>query len=120
MAAPTKNPRVLQASVSNPAGSTTTGVTLDLTTKFGGLATLIVTNGGTGPTIGCEVVIQHSRDATNWYDFPSQTMSTTASDVKTFNVIVPEATMYIRSVFRGNTGQAVTVEAYFEELTSIG
>lgn len=119
MAAPSKNARTLQSSATNTAGGTTTGTALDLTTRFGGLATLVITNGGTGPTVACDAVLETSRNNSNWYEFSRQTAPTTASAVAVFNVEVPDAVMYLRSVFVGNTGQSVTVEAYYQEMTSV-
>ena len=52
----TKTPRTLVASGSNAAGSTTRG-TLDLRTAQGGLLTLKITNGATGPTVQCQANI---------------------------------------------------------------
>jgi hypothetical protein len=119
MPIPTKTARTLQASATNTAGSTTTGTALDLTTKFGGLATLVVTNGGTGPTVACDAILETSRDNTNWYEFSRQTAGVTASTTYTFNVEIPIGIMYLRSKFTSNTAQSVTVEGYFQEVTSI-
>jgi hypothetical protein len=119
MAAPTKTARVLQTSSSNAAAATTTGTALDLTTKFGGLATLTITNGGTGPTIACDAVLEVSRDNTNWTEFSRQTAGVAISTVYTFNIDVPISVMYVRSKFTGNTGQAVTVAGTFMEVTTI-
>lgn len=113
-----KTARVLQASATNAAGATATGTALDLTTKYGGLATLTITNGGTGPTLPCDAIIETSRDNTNWAEFSRQTASTANSAVATFNVLIPDAVMYVRSKFTGNTAQDVTVAATFQELTS--
>lgn len=115
---PTKTARTLQSSAANAAAATTNGTALDLTTKRGGLATLVVTNGATAPTVGCTAAVQVSADNVNWYDWTAQTASVVNSDVNVFQVQVPEAVMYVRSQFRGNTGQSVTVLAIFQEYTS--
>lgn len=120
MATVTKTLRTLQASTSNTAGSTTTGASwLDLTTKFGGVAILKITNGGTGPTVGCDAVLEISGDNSTPYEYSRATAGTTASTAYTFIVEIPIGVMYLRSKFVGNTGQSVTVEAYFQEATSI-
>ena len=119
MATATKNRRILQASATNAAAATTTGTGFNLTTAVGGLATLVVTNGGTGPTIACDAILETSSDNTNWYEFSRQTAGVTLSTAYTFNVEVPVGVMYLRSKFTGNTAQGVTVEAYFHEVTSI-
>ena len=114
-----KNARTLQASASNSvSGTTTSASALDLTTRFGGLATLTITNGGTGPTVACDAILEVSRDNSNWSEFSRQTASAANSAISVFQVIVPESVLYLRSKFTGNTGQAVTVEATFQELTS--
>ena len=52
----TKTPRTLVASGSNAAGATTRG-TLDLRTAQGGLLTMKITNGATGPTVQAQANI---------------------------------------------------------------
>ena len=61
----TTTPRTVVASASNAAGATTRG-TLDLRTKLGGLLTMKITNGGTGPTVQCEgrVLVAHNAGST--------------------------------------------------------
>lgn len=115
---PNKTARTLQVSTTNAAAGTTTGTALDLTTKRGGLATLVITNGATAPTVPAIAAIQCSSDNTNWTDFSAQSASLVNSDICVFQVIVHQAIMYIRSQFRGNTGQGVTVSATFQEYTS--
>ena len=55
-----KSKSVIVASASNAAGATTRG-TLDVSAKYGGIVTMKITNGGTGPTVQCEgrVLISH-------------------------------------------------------------
>jgi hypothetical protein len=120
MATAVKTARTLQASATNGAGSTTTGTTWTLTTAFGGILTAKITNGGTGPTVGCDFVVNVSVDGTNWKEFSRQTAPTTNSAVTPFAVEIPPGVMYTQPVFTGNTVQAVTVEAFGHELTSIG
>lgn len=114
-----KTARTLQSSGSNSAGGTTNGTGLDLRTTFGGLAMGRITNGGTGPTVGCDFVIQTSTDNSTWREYARQTAGTTASQSYDFPIEVPPSVMYVRSVFTGNTGQAVSVECSFHELSSI-
>lgn len=116
----TKPARTLQASVSNPAGSTTTGSAVDLTTAPAALATARITNGPTGPTAPCEFILEISADGAAWREFARQTAGATAATSYDFAVEIPAAVMHVRSVFAGNTAQAVTVEATLHELTSIG
>jgi hypothetical protein len=115
----TKTLRTLQSSASNAAGATTTGTALDLRTAFGGLLIAVVTNGATGPTVAADLVVEVSGDNSVWHEYARLTSNTGNNVVTLFRVPIPEAVMYVRTKFTGNTGQAVTVEAYLHELTSV-
>ena len=115
-----KASRVLQASATNSAGGTTTGSAVDIRTALGILVTGKVVNGGTGPTAGCEFVVQVSGDGSDWREYSRQRAGTTASATYEFVVEIGPMAMYVRSVFTGNTGQSVTVEAKGQELSGIG
>lgn len=80
---------------------------------------LVVTNGGTGPTVACDAILEASNDNTNWHEFSRQTAGVTPSTAYTFNVEVPVGVMYLRSKFTGNTAQDVTVLARFHEVGAI-
>jgi hypothetical protein len=121
MATATKTAKTLQASISNAAGATKTGDAVDLRTAVGDLlVTAIVTNGGTGPTIACDFIIQVSNDNSVWREYCRLTAGVTSSTTYTFCVLVPAPAMYVRSVFTGNTGQAVTVAAEGHDYAEIG
>ena len=112
------------SSASNTAGSTTRG-RLDCSAVDGGIVTLRITNGGTGPTVQCEgrILVAHKDSA-----MPTAAAEGTAdTDWKQVAVIGggtannassrgiyrfgPEVA-YLEVEFTGNTGQAVTVEAH--------
>ena len=115
----TKNYTTIIASASNAAGATTRG-TIDLSSAYGGIVTMKITNGAAGPTAQCEgrVLISHA-----------DTLPTAASagaDWKTIwrfgggvttNAVVEQSFQFGPEVrhleveFAGNTGPAVTVEA---------
>lgn len=115
----TKTLRTSQASASNTASSTTTGSTVDLTTALGGMATAKITNGGTGPTVGCTAYLEISGDNSAWKAFRQFTAGVTNSAVYEFAAEIPAAVMYARWKFTGNTGQTVTVEGFVQELTKL-
>jgi hypothetical protein len=76
----------------------------------------MITNGATGPTIGCDFVIEVSNDGgTTWFEWSRQTASTTNSAVTRFAFGLGigggggDFNRY-RVKFTGNTGQAVTVQ----------
>jgi len=113
------------ASASNAAGATTRG-TKDVRTSHGGLLTMKITNGGTGPTVQCEgrVLVAHNDGATptaasagtDWKTLWKFGGDTTASAVTEQSCTIDPQVMHFEVEFTGNTGQDVTVEAYFSEL----
>lgn len=117
---------LVSAGTSNSAGGTTRG-TLDLRTTHGGVLYMKITNGGTGPTAQCEGRVL---GAVN--DGATPTAASAGSDWKTLwrfgggtaaNAVterpyeVPAGVQHLEVEFTGNTGQAVTVEAVFSEIT---
>lgn len=123
----TKTPRTLiSAGTSNGAGSTTRG-TVDLRTKQGGLLTVKLTNGGTGPTVQatCNILVAHNSGATptaasagtDWKTIWSFVGGTTNSAVTEQSMDVSPGVMHLEVEVTGNTGQAVTCEAFLSEIT---
>lgn len=122
-----KTPRTLVASGSNAAGATTRG-TLDLRTAQGGLLTLKITNGATGPTVQCQANILAAHNSgstptaasagTDWKTLWSVGGGATANAITEQSMEVGPGVMHLEVEFTGNTGQAVTVEAYLSEITN--
>jgi len=123
----TKTPRTLVANGSNAAGATTRG-TLDLRTAQGGLLTMKIVNGGTGPTVQCQanVLAAHNSGSTpaaaaagtDWKTLWSVGGGTIANAITEQSMEVGPGVMHLEVEFTGNTGQAVTVEAYLSEITN--
>ena len=123
-----KTPRTPVAAGTSNAASATTRGTVDLRTAQGGLLTMKITNGGTGPTAQCEgrVLIAHNAGATptaagagaDWKTIRFFGGGTTNSAVTEQSFAIGPGVMHLETEFTGNTGQAVTVEAYFSEITS--
>lgn len=122
-----KTARTIVASASNAAGSTTRG-TLDLEAAYGGFLTIKMTNGGTGPTVQCTCNILVAHNSTvpaagsagaDWKTIYTFGGGTTASAVTEMGMPVDPSIMALEVEFTGNTGQAVTVEAFLSELTSV-
>jgi hypothetical protein len=124
----TKNPRTLiAAATSNAAGSQTRG-TVDLRTASGGILTIKLTTGGTGPTVQAtaNVLIAHNSGATptaasagtDWKTIWSFGSGTVASTTTEQSMTVDAGVMHLEVEVIGNTGQAVTCEAFLSELTS--
>lgn len=110
---------IIAAATSNSAAGTTTGTAIDITTKYGGLLTIKITNGATGPTIPASAKVYTSGDNTNFKLMTTLTGDSVNNSVNEWSVKIDAATMYVRVDITGNTGQAVTCEAFLQELTTI-
>lgn len=115
----TKSKSTVVASASNAAGATTRG-TLTVAAKYGGIVTIKITNGGTGPTVQCEgrVLISHedalpaaAAAGADWKTVWRFGGGTTNSAVTEQSFTFGPEIRHIEVEFTGNTGQAVTVEA---------
>lgn len=115
----TKNDTTIIASASNAAGATTRG-TIDLSSAYGGIVTLKITNGATGPTVPCEgrVLISHADTlptagpaGADWKTVWRFGGGITASAVTEQSFQFGPEVRHLEVEYTGNTGQAVTVEA---------
>lgn len=119
---------LIAAATSNAAGATTRG-TVDLRTAFGGLLTIKLTNGGTGPTLQAEarVLVAHNTGSTPtaagagtvWKTIYVVGNGTAANTVGEWSIPIDQSVMHCEVEITGNTGQAVTCEAFLSELSSI-
>lgn len=110
---------VLQSSTSAAVGTPVTSSTLDNSTGYGAVITAKATNGGTGPSTAITATLNISPDGTTWYFWASQTAGLTASAVYPMPFVVPPEAIKAQVVFAGNVGQAVTVEAQYQQLTGV-
>ena len=124
----TKTERTLVAAGTSNSAAGTTRARLDLTSAYGGILTVKMANGATGPTVGCtcNVLIAHSSTlpaagsaGADWKTIVSFANGTTSNLVSEQSYPVGPEVMHLEVEFTGNTAQAVTVEAYFSEITSI-
>lgn len=115
----TKSKAVIVASASNAAGATTRG-TLSVADKYGGIVTMKITNGGTGPTVQCEGRVMISHEDTlpaagsagaDWKTIWRFGGGTTANQPTEQSYTFGPEVRHVQIEFTGNTGQAVTVEA---------
>ena len=115
----TKNDTTIVASASNAAGATTRG-TIDLSSAYGGIVTMKITNGGTAPTLQCEgrVLISHADTlptaasaGADWKTIWRFGGGTVASAVTEQSFQFGPEVRHLEVEFTGNTVQAVTVEA---------
>ena len=117
--AATKTSRTIQASQSVAGGGTQNGTELNLSTAYGALVCGKVTNGATGPTVGCDMVVYVGESTGTKREFRRMTAGTANNGVYEFVVEIPPGAMFVNVTFTGNTAQAVTVECYAQELTTI-
>ena len=125
----TKTARTLIAAATSNAAAGTTRGTLDLRTAFGGLLTMKLTNGGTGPTVAAQarILVAHNAGATptaasanvDWKTLWSFSGDLVASSITEQSIRIDDSVMHVEVEVTGNTGQAVTCEAFLSELTSI-
>ena len=118
---------LIAAGTSNAAGATTRGVA-DMRTDQGGLLTVKITNGGTGPTVAptVNILVAHNDGATpaaasrgaDWKTLWSFSGDTTASSITEQSISIDPATMHLEVEVTGNTGQAVTCEAFMSEIVN--
>lgn len=120
-----KSKSVIVASSTNAAGSTTRGL-LDVSSKYGGIITLKITNGATGPTSQCEgrVLISHEDTlpaaggaGADWKTVWRFGGGITAAAVTEQSFQFGPEVRHVEVEFTGNTGQAVTVEAIASTFT---
>lgn len=120
-----KTPVTVLASQSISAGGTKaapsiTPTVVDCRTYYGGLLTVIVTNGASAPGAAIQLQTQVSADGTNWRDFGAPMAGdTTASSTYSWSFEIPRAAMYLRVVPYANTTNAVTVAAELEAVTGL-
>ena len=124
-----KTARTLVAAATSNAAAATTRGTLQLATALGGILTFKMTNGGTGPTVQCtaNVLVAHNAAlptaasrGTDWKTVYSVANGTVASTIGEWSYTVGPEVYNLEIEFTGNTAQAVVVEAYFTEITSVG
>ena len=112
------------SSAANTAGSTTRG-RIDLTAVDGGIVTMRITNGGTGPTAACagRILVAHKQTSmpaaaaegtgdNDWKQIAEFNGGTLASASSRFSYRFGPEVAYLEVEFTGNTGQSVTVEAH--------
>ena len=100
------------------AGNATSAVVTN-TTAYGITITVQAINGGTGPTVPLGVNIQVSADNTTWVLWASDQAGTVASTTYTWGYQLPPEVAYARVYATGNTGQAVTVAAQYNQITGL-
>lgn len=119
----------LVSSAANTAGSTTRQ-RIDLTAVDGGIITMRITNGSTGPTAQCvgRILVAHKQVSMptaaaegtadgDWKQVGEFAGGTLANASSRFAYRFGPEVAYAEVEFTGNTGQSVTVEAHATTFT---
>lgn len=123
-----KTARTLVAAATSNAAAGTTRGTIDLETTYGGMLTAKITNGATGPTVQCTCNVLITHNATvpaagsagaDWKTIYTFGGGTTANAVTEMAIPIDASIMGLEVEFTGNTGQAVTVESFLSELSTV-
>lgn len=120
---------IIANGTTNAVSPAATRGTVDLRSAQGGLLTVKITNGPTGPTVPAKVniLIAHDAGATptaaaagaDWKTIWSFAASTGNNAVTEQSITIDPGVMHLEVEVTGNTGQAVTCEAYLSEITSV-
>ena len=124
----TKNDTVLVASSAGNLGVSPAALrgTIDLSAVYGGIVTMKITNGATGPLAPCEgrVLISHADTlpaaasaGADWKTIWRFHGGTTNSAITEQSFQFGPEVRHLEVEFTGNTGQAVTVEAFVTTYT---
>ena len=121
-----KTARTLVSTAPNGAGATTRGRLNMNLAQGGGLLTIKMTNGTTGPTAQCicNILIAHNPTlppaasaGADWKTIASYGGGIASNAATEVGLPIDPSIMCLEVEFTGNTVQPVTVEAYLSELT---
>jgi len=97
-------------------------------TSIGGLLTIKITNGATGPTVQAvaNILVAHNTGATptaaskgtDWKTVYTVGNGTAANTIGEWTYNVPAGAMHIEVEVTGNTGQTVTCESFLSKTDS--
>lgn len=118
-----KSAQTVQASATNAAAATTTSSAFAI--GYGASGVARITNGATGPGVGCDFVEEVSNDGgTTWFELRRRTAGVGNSAVALFRWSLAVAGgdgdwTHYRHKFVGNTGQPVTVQSDASSTTAL-
>lgn len=105
-----KSAIALQSSTNVADGATQTGTAVDLTaTNYRVPLTIRIVNNAT-LTTACKCTIEVSGNNATWRPWRIFEASVVAAATHDFNLELPAAILYARSVFTGHTGSNITAE----------
>jgi hypothetical protein len=117
--AATKTAKTLLTSQSLPATGSVNANEWNLSTAYGGLAAVKLTNGASAPTTA-PVVKFYVGEATGVKRlFYTASGDTTANSINDLVCEIPPSAMFVNITITNGATNAITVEAYGQELTAI-
>lgn len=117
--AATKNARTLLTSQSLSAAASVNATELNLSTAYGALVCVKLTNGGSAPTTAPVVKFYVGESTGTKRLFYQASGDTTNSSVNDIVCEIPPAAMFCNVTISNGATNAITVEAYAQELTAI-
>lgn len=122
MAATKTRTSLYSAQTLTASAGDTTSATQNVSTGYGVQVDIKLTNGATGPTVAAQVQIEVAADAagTLFTKFGGPLVgNTTNSGVSSWSVELPIGVAAFRLVSGSNTGQDVTLDADYANVTAI-
>ena len=117
--AATKTARTLLASQSLAAATAVNTTELNLSTAYGALVAVKLTNGATAPTTAPVVKIYVGESTGTKRLFYTASGDTVNSSVNDIVCEMPPSAMFVNITITNGATNAITVEAYGQELTTI-
>lgn len=117
--AATKTSKTLKASASLAAATLVSATEWNLSTAYGGLAVIRLTNGATAPTTAPVVKVYVGDATTVKRQFYTASGDTVNSSVNDFVVDIPAPAMFVNIDITNGATNAITVEAFGQELTLV-
>ena len=117
--AATKTSKTLYASASLAAATSVDATEWNMTTCYGGIAAVKLTNGASAPTTAPVVKFYVGESTGTKRLLYTASGDTTNSSVNDLVCEIPASAMYVNITVTNGATNAITVEAYGQELTTI-
>ena len=117
--AATKTSKTLYASASLAAATSVDATEWNMTTCYGGIAAVKLTNGASAPTTASVVKFYVGESTGTKRLLYTASGDTTNSSVNDLVCEIPASAMYVNITMTNGATNAITVEAYGQELTTI-
>lgn len=117
--AASKTAKTLGASASLAAAASRNETEWNLSTAYGGIASVKLTNGATAPTTVPTVKFYTGESTGTKRLFYTASGDTTANSVNDINCVIPASAMFVNITITNGATNAITVESFGQELTTV-